>query len=282
MELPFKLTDSLDVDSVHQFRVYEVLDKDNHEWLLPLAQEYIKLLTYRERSPKKIEQVVSGIDMDTTYIKRCLLKDSIPKSRGGNFDVIRSDFGELLCYMLLERDYKTLFGWKSLCWREDRNLTARGIDAIGVEYNEADTFLTLVICEVKVSDDNESPPGVVDANKDSLKKQHIDHVSKLYEDTRAKVRRHARLTRDPNAESMLDAVVQCLEAKRLDLLRIVVCNILVRPTARYKTTDFGSFRKMPVIYQPASIRFLIPCIPDNVDVIIDKWRSLLQTMEVSV
>ncbi|MBA2283934.1 MAG: hypothetical protein H0W02_00475 [Ktedonobacteraceae bacterium] len=187
MTVPFVLIDTFDFDR-HHFRVYEPGDSSNSDWLSPLAQEYIKLLTHRETALRKIVVNQNDLQMDVSHIQKYLRKASIPRYKAGNFNVVRSDFGELLCYMLLERDYGTSFGAKSICHRELRDLPGRGIDAIGVE---------------------------CDSN---------------------------------------------------GLL----------------TADFGSFRKTPGKYDPATIRFLIACIPDTTDVIIKAWYDVVEKTEVPV
>lgn len=202
MAVPFELIDKFDFDK-HHFRVYEPSDSSNLGWLSPLAQEYIKLLTHRQTAPRNIVVNQSDLQMDVSRIQKYLRKASIPKYKEGNFNVVRSDFGELLCYMLHEHYYRTLFGAKSICCRELRDSPGRGIDAIGIEI---DDLLTLVLCEVKVSDDKDSPPGVVDSSDDCLGKQHRYHLDNLEEATKDKVWRAMRFTRDENIADLLSVV----------------------------------------------------------------------------
>src|SRR5258708_40348650 len=117
---PFELVDTLDFDT-HHFRVYEPSDLANFDWLNPLAQEYIKLLTHCQTAPRNIVVNQSDLQMDVSCIQKYLRKASIPKYKAGNFNVVRSDFGELLCYMLHEQFYSTSFGAKSICCRELRD-----------------------------------------------------------------------------------------------------------------------------------------------------------------
>src|SRR5258708_14814175 len=278
MTVPFELIEKFDFDE-HHFRVYEPYDCSNSDWFSPLAQEYIKLLTHRETTPRTIVVNQSDIQMDVSCIQKYLRKASIPKYKGGNFDVVRSDFGELLCYMLLERDYSTLFGAKSICYRELRDSAGRGIDAIGIEI---DNLLTLVLCEVKVSDEQNSPPQVVDSGDECLSKQHRHHLDNLDEATKDKVWRAVRFTRDQDIADLLTTAVLYLEEKRFDMLRIIVNSVLVRPKAKYTQADFGSFRKKPNKYDPASIRFLVACIPEDTDDTIRKWYDVVEKMKVLV
>ncbi len=277
MLVPFEQTNRFDSDP-HHFRIYETIYSDNSNWLEPLAKEYIKILTYRE-TPLKIGNFSEDTIMDMSRLQKYVKKASIPKYKTGNFNVVRSDFGELLCYMLLERDYNTLFGAKSIYHRELKDVPGRGIDAIGVENNDK---LTLVLCEVKVSDEQPSPPRVVDRNEDCLSKQHIYHLENLYEETKYKVWRVANKTRNEQISDLLTAAAICLEEKRLDKLRIVACSVLVRPKTKYRQSDFGSFKTQTDQFHPAIIRFLIACIPDDIDDIIKQWYDVIQDLEVSV
>ncbi len=240
MVVPFKLRGNFDLDP-HHFRVYEAINNGSQDWLEPIAEEYIRVLTHRETRLKSIK-ISEDTIMDMSRIKQYLRSASIPRLEQGNFSVIRSDFGELLCYMLLERDYGTMFGEKNIYARELRDRPGRGIDAIGVEKSD---MLTLVLCEVKVSNDRSSPPGVVDQGDECLSKQHRNHLTNLFEETKNKVWRAACRARDESVADLLVTAVACLEENRLDRLRIIVCNVLVRPEAKHKQTDFGSFKTNP-------------------------------------
>ncbi|TMC15726.1 MAG: DUF1837 domain-containing protein [Chloroflexi bacterium] len=277
MTVPFVLTDKLDFDE-HHFRVYEPNGSPEADWLSPLAQEYIELLTHRETAPRKIIINQSDLQMDVSRIQKYLKKASIPKYKAGNFNVVRSDFGELLCYMILERDYGTSFGAKSICHRELRDSTGRGIDAIGIELDN-EGLLTLVLCEVKVSDEKKSPPHVVDDSEDSLGKQHRHHLDNLDEATKDKVWRAMKFTKDQDTADLLTRAAICLEEKQLGKLRIIISSVLIRPKTKYTQADFGSFRKKPSKYDPATIRFLVACIPADTDVIINKWYDVVEKTE---
>jgi hypothetical protein len=278
MVLPFVCREELPIGSPHCFRVYEATVGDGDAWLIPLAEEYVRILTHREVRPVRRPSFYEDVDFDTARLRKYRKRACIPKYKEGNFNVVRSDFGELLCYMLLERDYNTLFGVKSIYDRELRDSTGRGIDAVGVEVTDK---LTLVLCEVKVSDEQHSPPRVVDLNDDSLGKQHRYHMDKLKEDTADKVERLAGKVRDAEIAGLLDAAVLYLLDRKLDKVRIVACSVLVRPESMYTKKDFGSFKANPGYYDPAQIRFLIACIPDELDDIIRRWYDVVQQTEVS-
>jgi hypothetical protein len=277
MTAPFVLIDNLDSES-HHFRVYEPAENNSATWLDPIVEEYVKLLTHRETPLKSLPLDTHGSVMDMTNIQKYLQKASIPRYKKGNFNVVRSDFGEILCYMLLEKEYRTLFGVKNIFQRELRDSTGRGIDAIGVEIGE---LLTLVLCEVKVSDEQPSPPRVVDANDDCLRKQHQYHLANLGEATKDKIWRAANHARDEAIADLLTTAAIYLEMGMLEKIHVIICSLLVRPKSKYTPDDFGSFRNQPTLYTPASIRFIVACIPDNVDVIVKKWYDMIQYTEGS-
>ena len=270
--LPFPLQDCHD-KGIHHFRIYRPSETNRLDWLLPMAQEYIRLHARSEERIEAIRSRLEDLDLDVTNVEKRLQRDSLPVRRHDNFDVVRSDFGELLCYMLLERDYSTVIGTKSIDLRELTDSAGRGIDAIGIE-EDGDQY-TLVLCEVKVSDERVSPPRVVERSEDSLKNQHLAHLAHLHEETKKKIRRSAKLARNPDVREALDVVGTLLDMHRLDLLKITACNVLVRSTAVHQLRDFGCFYTDPAQFQPASIRFLIACVPGTIDDIIREWYDLL-------
>lgn len=276
MSNPFAIARQLDRGN-HQFRIYEV-DNSYKNWLLFLAKEYVKTLTERETALKEIKLEEYGLVMDTSRLQQYIRRASIPKFKAGLFNVVRSDFGELLCYILLERNYGTIFGAKSIRYRELRDASGRGIDAIGIELRDK---LTLVLCEVKVSDEVVSPPQVVDRSNDCLSKQQLHHLAQLETDTKDKVWHVAARTRNEQIELLLMAAASCLEEKRYDKLDIVVSNVLVRSEATCKETDFGSFREDLQLYKPANIRFLLLRTPGAIESIIEQWYEMIKTLEVS-
>ncbi len=278
MIVPFRLSSNYDLDP-HHFRVYEAISNGSEDWLEPMAEEYIRVLTDSAIRLKSIK-ISEDTDMDMSRLKPYLIKASIPRYEEGNFNVVRSDFGELLCYMLLERDYSTMFGEKSIYSRELRDRPGRGIDAIGIEESD---LLTLVLCEVKVSDEQSSPPGVVDQGKECLSRQHRSHIDNLQKATKDKVWRAVNKTRNQKIAVLLATAAIRLEENRYDEVHIIVCSLLVRPRAKHRSNDFGSFRTNPAHYSPAIIRFLVACIPGDVDDIIRKWHNIVQRKtEVSV
>lgn len=276
MELPFVLAETYDT-SEHHFRVYS-LDKDASTiWMNELADEYVKLRTRR----KHVLEGLSTYDISVVnpeLVERYrqsaveLERLSVPTYNSGNFNVLRSDFGELLCYLLLEQIYETQIGYKSISERDTIHQPARGIDAIGVE---GSLPFTLVLSEVKVSNEQASPPQVVDSGTECLRNQHLEHIKNRKTSTREKIIDLSRRTDNKEFSQNLSWIGFFLEEENWDMLQMIVCSVLIRPKDKYTKKDFGSFWKRPDEYKPALIRFLIVCIPEDVDIVLEMWNKVI-------
>lgn len=275
----FTLEEVLDA-SPHHYRVFA--PNSAQDWFGASAAEYVRL---RTRCKLPVEDVtLDGITvLDVSAISARLRKGLVPARRAikkeeeRNFDIIRSDFGETLCYMLLEQEYGTRFGYQSICDRELIQLPGRGIDAVGVEDGSP---LTLVLGETKVSDEKASPPQVVDKSTDCLRVQHTDHLSDL-SNTADKIWNFSRHIIDLGLRKLYFLAAILLEEKRWERLRVIACCVLVRPSQKYTSKDFGSFRKKPADYAPADIRFLVISLPSDVEPVIADWYRRVQTEQSS-
>lgn len=275
----FTLIEALDASS-HQYRAFAP-DK-NEDWFGTSAAEYVRL---RTQCKMPLEDVsVDGITvLDITSISERLRKATVPRrrtfttKREMNFDVIRSDFGETLCYMLLEQEYKTRFGYQSVCDRELIQLPGRGLDAVGIEDGSP---LTLVLGETKVSDERASPPQVVDRTADCLRAQHTAHLTNL-QMTANKIWNMARHVIDVRLRALYFLAASYLENRLWEKLHVVVCCVLVRPRQKYTKADYGSFRNNPTNYAPADVRFLVICLPEDVEPVLANWFTRVQAEQSS-
>ena len=243
------------------------------DWQQAIAKEYVKLRT-ETRFP--IEPIcLNGLEFSVETIKKRLSDNTIPERRGGNFDVVRSDFGEVISYMVLEQKYSTQFGYKSVRDRELIQLPGRGIDGIGIE--EVDNKIKLVLTETKVSSQRTSPPSVVDSSEDSLRNQHLHHNSKT--ETCKKIWDVARRTTGSELQKLFMTAALMFEYKMFDQLDLITCCVLVRPKMVHTSNDFGSFMTNSKDFHPGKVRFLIICIPEelgnNLEEIIDEWFKIL-------
>lgn len=263
------LTDKKDRE--HRYLTIEL--DGTSDWQAELAAEFKALRTATAIPLTKVR--LDGIQvLNVEEIQRRLSRATIPTRRGGNFDVVRSDFGETLAYLILEQEFGSQFSYKSVRDRETINLPGRGIDAIGVEKNGK---LTIVLAETKVSG-QDSPPHVVDRNEDSLRNQHSGHM-RDHEETSRKVWDVARRADTEELQNLLIAAAHWFEEKNWDHLNVVACCVLVRPREKYRETDFGSFQSTPQDFNPARVRFLVICIPSgmgtDVDDVVKTWYKLV-------
>lgn len=253
----------------HEFRVLDL--GPGSEWRDSVAEEYSRLRS--ETILPITEELFEGIDvLDTTRVRRQILSAELPERRGGNFDVLRSDLGEVLAYVLLAEEYGTQFGYMGVRDRELVALPGRGIDCIGVE---VDGVLRLILGEVKVSDDSMTPPRVVDAADDSLYGQHTAHMSDLSV-TSKKVTSAARRARSQEAMVGLLLAADRLEVRDFSNLELSCFSCLVRSAGRYEQGDFGTFASEPDSLVPASVRFAIIRTPSAIEDEVDAFAALLR------
>ena len=255
-----------------EFKVWELAN--NAECLAALSSEY---RTLRTACATPINQInVEGIGVvSTTQIESYLASKTIPFRREGSFDVVRSDMGETLAYILLEQNYSTQIGYKGVRTRELIQLTGRGIDAIGVENNGV---LTLVLVEVKVSNQDRNPPDVVDKNEDSISKTLKGHI-RNHQKTSRKIWDVIRKTEDPSIKDLLSAAALYWDEKMWSFLRIICCGILIRPLCKYRKKDFGLLKDDPGLVSHAKVRFLIVCVNDDLDNFVSEFYRMAREKE---
>ena len=281
MNLSFLLVENHDVNE-HFYRIYNLDISDINSWLGALADEYIRLRTKKKARLENLSTKGIGV-VETTLVdaqllafKRRKLRASVPFYEPGNFNVLRSDLGELLNYLLLEGCYNTVILKKSIANRTTPYRTALGIDTIGIEQLSP---LALIISEVKVSNEKTSPPQVVNSTSgDSLRVQHRSHLDNL-EEPGGTFDKIADLCKDIDDEN----IAQCIEDmewylynKDWSRLHLVACSVLVRPQDMYNKKDFGIFLTNPSEFTPARIRFLIIRVPYDIDTVVRMWDNIIE------
>lgn len=241
------------------------------EWGEEVAKEYIGLRSSTVNELKNISlEGITVVDVQT--IRERLKKLTVPMLGKGPLDIVRSDFGETIAYLILEEYFSTAIGYKGVRDRETVKLPGRGIDIIGIERRSP---LCLILGETKVSDQNKTPPAVVDSDPNSLSKQLKHHVREHF-DTSIKLWDTARKIFDAEIQEDLFRAALLWDDKRWDLLGVVCCAILVRPRALHTEKDFGNLRQDPEAVRPGCMRFLVVCLPDSVDSIVSSWYDLVR------
>lgn len=271
MALDLKISEDYS-DAQQEFKVYGL--EDAASCIVELAGEYRNL---RAQCAVSINSVnVEGIGVvDTTRIRSLLASKTIPLPRGGYFDVIRSDMGETLAYIILEQKYNIQIGYKSVRDRELIQLPGRGIDVVGVEDNDT---LVLLLGEVKVSDEGRHPPLVVDYKDDSISKSLIRHI-KNHKETSRKIWDIARRTRDEVVQRLLFTAALYWDKQMWSYLRVVCCGVLLRSRDKYNEKDFGLLKDKPELVAPAKVRFLIVCVHGDLEETVSEFCRLATAAE---
>lgn len=270
----FQRTDTEDVGE-HCYRVHA--PDPESDWMEELAQEYVDLRT--ACGTPLVDVSLDGLEnvVDVGALRARLQAATIPRRRRGNFDVVRSDFGETMAYSLLEQEYGTQFGYKGVRDRELVQQPGRGIDAVGVEDGAK---LTLVLGETKVSDEDRCPPRVVDENEDSMRNQHLGHMEDRVV-TANKLLDWGRRIADPELQERFFRAALLLERDMWDHLRVVACCVLVRPAARFAKGDYGTFYTNADDFAPANVRFLTVCLPEGVEPVVQTWYEVVGRTEAA-
>lgn len=260
-----------DSEAKHTFRTIE--PKELQTWLEALAEEYVALRTATETQLTPIS--VKGLGLFKTEDLEELLKASVvPAPKMGSLSITRSDLSELASYIILEDEYNTQIGLKLIRDRELIDAPGRGIDVVGIE-SETEDDISLVLTEVKFSDEGKAPPQVVQPGKDSLKKQHYAHVREK-ERTFSKLMDCGRKVRDEKLKNLYFKAALLFRAQHWDSLNLTYCSVLVRPAAKYSEDDFGCFRKEPGSFDPGVIRFVILRLPGDMKQILDSWHAVVK------
>jgi hypothetical protein len=264
--------------SPHEYRIIEATSPN---WLEELAAAYRTLRTTSSINPDAI--TLDGITiLSPELLMQRIAQAAMPQRIGGNFDVLRSDFGEMVLAMHGETAYGYCYGYRSVRDRELPASPGRGIDQIGVKGAILDndsgvSKVTLVLGEAKVSSDRNSPPAVVDRAEDSLRQQHLFHVGNRGI-TADKVVNAGRRCTDPETQRNLLLAAELLRVGKLDHLIIVCHSLVVRPKTRAGVSDFGTFKSSPTDFTPGVVRFIIFRLPDdNLEAMIDKFATLARS-----
>ncbi|MBF8436537.1 hypothetical protein I0Q91_05575 [Halanaerobiaceae bacterium Z-7014] len=131
---------------------------DNEAEINNLANKVKKFYTDLESLSEKLP--VTG-PLETVMLEN-LIKHRVPEwSDNGidNFQVVRSEFGEIIAQLTLMDYFETEFHLNRLKRKEIPMLPTRGIDFLGIEFDNE--IPVLVLGEVKVSTEKRNPPGVV-------------------------------------------------------------------------------------------------------------------------
>ncbi|MGA1813832.1 hypothetical protein VH571_15725 [Frondihabitans sp. 4ASC-45] len=259
----------------HRLTIVEATGTD---WLMDVAAIYRELRTSTDEVLDP--SVFADIDVvDVQQIQARYLRTMIPPRAGGNFSVIRSDLAEALMGYLGEKLHGYLYGYRSTRDRELVHLPGRGVDQIGVTTSVDSAgrdVVVVLIGEAKVSAEAKSPPAVVETKDDSLRNQHLDHMSDM-DKLIGKIAGASRRARG-DAFMLFQVALAHLEKGNHDQVHLRSASLLVRPAGHGAETDFGSFRSAPDDFHPGKVDFMIVRTDAaDIEATIDLFHQLAST-----
>ena len=199
--------------------------------------------------------LISIIKSQSVFVDPARKKGEVPNPFN---DIYRSDLGELLTTYYFEEKLpngeRYIIPLKNISTRERYDMPGRGLDALGYR-KESDGSITLLLAEAKVSEQKSNPPGVVDANKDSLyKSQKIHHDDEpMVLQRLTEYLRHISVTEDTVA---LGCLVLLIQAKQKEKYHITYgCGLVRDYTCLDKDKDFGKFKSSIDEFRPGRVNF---------------------------
>ena len=203
------------------------------------------------------DALISIIKSQSVFVDPAREKGEVPNPLN---DIYRSDLGELLTTYYFEEKLpdreRYIIPLKNISTRERYDMPGRGLDALGYR-KESDGSITLLLAEAKVSEQKSNPPGVVDANKDSLyKSQKIHHDDEpMVLQRLTEYLRHISVTEDATA---LGCLVVWMHAKQKDKYHITYgCGLVRDYTCLDKDKDFGKFKSSVDEFRLGQVNFEI-------------------------
>jgi hypothetical protein len=170
----------------------------------------------------------------------------------------RNEVAEILAYDALQRIHSAIIPASRIREKEIPGAPTRGLDVFALLM---EPHVRAVICEVKASSSDASPPGVVGSGDDSMHAQ-----------TKARLKDRKSLLTELNwahkhaTDEMRGIVAKALILlARRDAAPPVAAPVLVRPRDKHGVDDFGCFMSAPEEYNPAQVRFLILRIPGTLE-----------------
>ena len=238
----------------HRLAILTATDAD---WVARLARIYRELRTARrlpDPAPSEV-QLLHGVQVvDVERLSKRLVETQVAKRGNGNFDVVRSDFAEVLLGHVGSNYGKFRYGYISVRDRESARQPGRGIDQVGVRIDECKA-LHLMLGEAKLSSENNSPPRVVDHNDDALSKSHHKQLTNR-EATSERIHQAYRHSTDEETQ-VLFALASHMFDDRDEHLVVHLTSLLVRPAALATISDFGSYAENPGQFGNAVVDFYV-------------------------
>jgi len=174
----------------------------------------------------------------------------------------RIKFPEVLARDILKTLEKVEFACRISLEEEDPDMPKRGIDNFGFIFKKHDGKISLdyiVSCEVKASDDKESPPSVVHKSSDSMFKslKNITLLDKRFRKAIASL--IDKLSEGEYLELVCSVACDLEKNENLDGIRkkIIAVPFLLRKKECWTENDFGKFATNHNEIECAAIRYYI-------------------------
>ncbi|MBN1328047.1 MAG: hypothetical protein JXA54_01125 [Candidatus Heimdallarchaeota archaeon] len=272
---------------------HEKIDvKVNDSFIEKFAKKYIE---QRSKTNFDLNEIDSNLlykanGFDATLLEGIIKKNAVAhdfaREKGKQpevlRDIYRSDLGELLMTYYFEEKIDTksrfIIPLKNITYRERSDLPGRGLDAIGYRVDE--DKISILLGEAKVSDDQKSPPAVVDKNKDSIYRTHKKHNDKL-DVVIERLTDYCRRLGAKDAE-IVGLVILCMESNKKDLYSLTFGSTLIRDFKCVNDqSDFGKLKTNVNEFSPNKIHFSIISfkekqIRETVDLFYDKVQELIK------
>ncbi|MFF4790764.1 Hachiman antiphage defense system protein HamA [Streptomyces sp. NPDC001276] len=188
-------------------------------------------------SSESFEITEEDVQLALTEERDALLPAAWKGDRGKHFDVQRSEFGEIVAAEVLKQIFGTVIPASRIKHKEIPDQQTRGADVIGLE-DERQQIVTLVLGEVKGSQDRKAPPGVVSGMEEKL--------TELVGSRRALLQELCWL-RD-HSEEEFAGVCSRIHASfilKRNHLKLVLAPLLVRTADTHHEDDPGRFKSDP-------------------------------------
>jgi hypothetical protein len=171
-------------------------------------------------------------------------------------DVARNELAEALAHIAFRSVHGTVIPAPRIRHKEVPDQPSRGRDLLGLE----EAPLLAVIGEVKASDEEASPPGVVGSGSTSLRGQFLSFFAA--EDALLGELNWALKHGGPEHQSL---IAQAIVAHVGGSLPLCAAPVLVRPANVRGADDFGTFKDDPEQFAPAQIRFSVLAVDGALD-----------------
>lgn len=264
----------------------------NDTFAQKFAEMYIhqRSLSQFDYSQVNNSVLFNNIGFGTDALKKIIMKNSAPidKRREQAIeprilnDIYRSDLGELLMTYYFEEKLpegeRFIIPIKNITFRERAELPGRGLDAIGYK-QISDDKVEILLGEAKVSEEQKSPPAVVDSTKDSIYKAQLNHRN----NTPTVIQRLSDYCRRLNNKQakILGFAIVCLEKGLNDNFSITYgCTLIRDHTCINEETDFGKMKSNASEFEPGKVHFSILSfrdkkISETVDLFYKKVQELI-------